>query len=402
MIKILIDLIQFLYSTLPLITSVTIFVLLGILLSKSIKKHATVYYIVLAIPFILVAIPFIGKMFGVEIFNFSSIPFLGGILRDYIHMGTFGFPLLIIIMYIGALNPKILWVKKLLVIRKELSIISGFPVLTHSLIRVANNFPNSLRFFTNNEEYMEKAKVVSELGAGISNFSFVLGIVLLVIFIPLWVTSFDSVHKRMGNVRWKKLQKWSYVLYALLFIHAMGIQLGGMLNPRGGGNTQRATVENVQKTVVKNTNEAHSVIDSIKVEDERSTINTERSERRNHGNAETIKDRGESRTESAKPNKEEAERGDRRSEENVKRNEPSDNEEIVQPESKRTSDQAEVANSKRSGRAQSFGFSDINVSSSVKRYIHISSLILIFGSYLYLRLRKAKKDAAKKKIRKEK
>jgi hypothetical protein len=39
------------------------------------------------------------------------------------------------------------------------------------------------------------------------------------------------------------------------------------------------------------------------------------------------------------------------------------------------------------------GLSDIKVSAPVKGYIHIISLILIFGSYLYLRLRKAKRDA---------
>jgi DMSO/TMAO reductase YedYZ heme-binding membrane subunit len=242
MVKILFDFIQFLYATLPLLTCVAVFALLGILLSKSIKKHAAIYYIVLGLPLVLVAIPFIGRLLGIEMFNFTGIPFLGGILRDYIHAGTFGFPLLIIIMYMGALNPKFTWVKKLMSIRKELSIISGFPVFAHALIRVSNNFPRALKYFTFHSEYMETAKVTNEMGAWISNFSFVLGIVLLILFIPLWVTSFDTVRKRMGGRRWKKLQRWAYVLYALLFIHAVGIQVGGLLNPRGG----HAQVEHLQ------------------------------------------------------------------------------------------------------------------------------------------------------------
>lgn len=374
MIKILIDFVQFLYSTFPLITCVVLFALLGILFSKSIKKHASIYYIVFAIPFVLVAIPFIGRLFGVEIFNFSRIPFLGGILRDYIHMGTFGFPLLIIIMYVGALNPKIKWVKKLLAIRKELSIISGFPILTHSLIRVSNNFPNSLRFFTNNEEYMATAKVTSELGAGISNFSFVLGIVLLVIFIPLWITSFDSVHKRMGNVKWKKLQKWSYVLYALLFIHAMGIQVGGMLNPRGG--SRQTQVAEVRANVEPN-NERANIIPAER---------TERAEQNDDGQAVksrgTRDDHGESDSQAH-----ESRGGGRGNHENGGTVESRENE--------RT--ESQVTSSRRSGRTQSAGFSDIKVSSEAKRYIHIVSLILIFGSYLYLRLRKARLDTAKRK-----
>lgn len=328
MIKFFIDLIQFLNSTAPLLTSLAIFTLLAILLSKSIKKHATIYYIVLAIPFALVAIPFIGRLFGVEMFNFNRIPFLGSILRDYIHFGTFAFPILIIVMYTGALNPKIPWVKKLLNIRKELSIISGFPVLTHALIRATNTFPRSLMYFTNNEEYMANARVTSELGTGISNFSFVLGIVLLVLFLPLWITSFKSIHKRMGNVKWKKWQKWSYPFYALLFIHAMGIQVGGLLSTREALRQAQA----VEVTV----------------------------------KAETA---GGSDNKTAR---------------------------IALSENAGRSGE-KVSNQERDGHPRSIGFADINVSRETKRYIHITSLILIFGSYLYIRLRKAKKDATKRR-----
>ena len=343
MIKFFIDLIQFLNSTAPLLTSLAIFTLLAILLSKSIKKHATIYYIVLAIPFALVAIPFIGRLLGVEMFNFNRIPFLGGILRDYIHFGTFAFPILIIVMYTGALNPKIPWVKKLLNIRKELSIISGFPVLTHALIRVTNTFPRSLMYFTNNEEYMANARVTSELGTGISNFSFVLGIVLLAFFLPLWITSFKSVHKRMGKVKWKKWQKWSYPFYALLFIHAMGIQVGGLLSAREAARQAQA----VEVTASAET--------SKEAKPETATVH-------NPGQGKQT------------------------------------NDSIMKPREARPA-ATKVANQEqeRGGRARSIGFADINVSRDVRRYIHITSLILIFGSYLYLRLRKAKKDGAKRK-----
>ena len=354
MIKLLIDFIQFLYSTLPLFLSVAVFALLAIALSKSIKKHATIYYIVLSIPFFLVAIPFVLRLFDIESFSFNRLPFLGEILRDYIHMGTLGFPLLIIIMYTGALDPKIGWVKKLLNIRKELSIISGFPVLTHSLIRVMNNFPNALKFFVDNEGYMSTTKVTNELGAGITSFSFVLGVLMLALFLPLWITSFKSIHKRMGNAKWKKLQKWSYVLYAMLFIHAMGIQVGYLLNPRGGG----AAKPTVETTAVK-AERQHNPQDSLKID----------------ANAESL------RSETKHTEQGKGRRGGENS---------------LQAETGHGK-QGEVAQPARGGRVQSKGFSDIKVSSETKRYIHIVSLILIFGSYLCLRLRKAKKDAEKKK-----
>lgn len=322
MVKLIIDFIQLLNTAAPLFTSLAIFILLAILLSKSIKKHAVTYYIVLAIPCLLVIIPSVLRMFGAETYNFIRIPFLGALLRDYIHMGTLGFPLLIIIMYIGALNPKNSNVKKLLSIRKELSIISGFPVLTHSFIRVVNNLPNALKFFTDNEGYLVNTPVTNELGAGITNFSFVLGILMVLLFIPLWVTSFDSIRKRMGNLKWRKFQKLAYVLYATLFIHAMGLQVGYMLNPR--------VVQEVPKPMVE---------------------------------AAVVK-------------------SDMRSDKNV-----------AQVSNK---NQTGTTKSTAGARVQSKGFSDINVTQQAKQYIHIASLILIFGSYLFLRIKKAQKDTSRK------
>ena len=324
MIKIFIELLEFLRSCAPLFVSLGAFILFFVLLSKSVKKHASIYYIAFAIPFLLYLIPFIGGLFGFEMFNVVTIPVVGEIVRDYIHVGSFAHPVLIIIMYIGALNPKIPTVKKLLSIRKEMSIISGFPILTHSLVRIMNNLPNSLKFFTNKSEYLENTKVVSELGAGISSFSFLLGIILLIIFIPLWVTSFDWVRKHMNGLQWKKLQRWSYVLYMLLFVHAIGIQIGGMLNPRGGA--PRPPVETVAPIATAQGNE----------------IATARPTAEMQGG-----------------------------------------QQVVQP--------PPVIQR----RAPSKGISDIKVSRQTIQYIHIVSLVLIYGSYLFLRVRKARKKASR-------
>ncbi len=343
MIKFFMDFVQFLNSTAPLLTSLAIFTLLAVLLSKSIKKHASIYYTVLAIPFALVVIPYVTQLFGVELSFFNRIPFMGSIIRDYVHFGTFAFPILIIVMYTGALNPRIPWVKRLLNIRKELSIISGFPVLTHALIRVTHVFPRSLMYFTNNQEYTAKYNVANELGTGISNLSFVLGIVLLVLFIPLWVTSFDAVHKRMGSVKWKKLQKWAYPFYALLFIHAMGLQLGGLLNSREAPR-QAETVAVTAKTGMDRGSDNKTAV----------MANGSRTEGQQMNDASTKPGEGKSA-------------------------------------------EAKVVNPQRSGHPRSIGFADINVSREVKRYIHIASLLLIFGSYLYFRLGKARKDAAKRR-----
>jgi len=340
MIKILFELLEFLRSIAPLLFSLGFFTLFFVLLAKSIKKHAVIYYTVFAIPFLLYLITFFGGLMGVKTPNFITIPVLGEIIRDYIHVGSLAHPMLIIIMYVGALNVKIPFVKKLMSIRKEISIISGFPVLTHTIVRTMNNFPNSLKYFTNNAEYMETARFTNELGLGISSFSYVMGIFLVILFIPLWVTSFDWVRKHMSAVKWKKLQRWSYGLYALLFIHAMGIQIGGMLNPRVSSRPD------IEATAPAPTQGRES-------------------------------NPGENRrTESGRPERQG--QGER-----TERTQPS---------------QGQQASSGRgpSGRAPSKGISDIEVSRQTRQYIHIASLLLIYGSYLFLRVRKAKKSATKK------
>ena len=335
MIKLLFDFIQFLNTLAPLLMALAVLTLLSVLLSKSIKKHAAIYYTVFAIPFAIVVIPLIGRWFGVEIVNPGRlIPFMGNLTRDYIHAGTLGFPLLVIIMYMGALDMKLPWVKKLMSIRKELSILSGFPILTHALMRIGR-VPNAFGFFTDNEAYMASGRVTSALGAGLSSFSFVLGAVMLALFIPLWATSFDFVRKRMGSVRWKKLQRWSYALYAMLFIHAMGIQAGGMLNPRGGREQSKPAVEAVA-----------TIAYAPGIRDAESQGLQQRTGRGERGNRNAVQPSG-------------------------------------------SGNNAEAARPAAGGRhQQSPGFADIKVGSQTKRYIHITSLFLIFGSYLYLRLRK--------------
>lgn len=214
----------------PFLVSLIILTAIILVLAKSIKKHSRAYYIIVSIPAVLYVIQAVILLAG-STFSFYEIPVIGQIMDVYAHMAYFGFPLLVIIMFIGALDAKNRNVRKLLVIRKELSIISGFPVLTHSLIRIIYTLPGGLQYFINHSDYVQQHDwVKSDLGLGISNFGYVLGIAMVIVFLVLWITSFESIHKRMGNVKWKKVQKWAYVLYAMLFIHSITLHVGWMMN----------------------------------------------------------------------------------------------------------------------------------------------------------------------------
>ncbi|MDR1592024.1 MAG: hypothetical protein LBS16_03970 [Prevotellaceae bacterium] len=236
MIKLLLQLLLFLVDNVQLLT--TLFVMTGIflLLAKSIKKHAALYYILFALPALLFVFREICSLFDWNIISYTRDSILGQIMREYIHVAGFAFPLLIIIMFIGALPAQNPYVKRLMMIRKELSIISGFPIIVHFWVRV-RHIGGSFEFFADTDTYMETHRQInSALGAGLTNSAFLLGILMFVLFIILWITSFDVIQKRLGLIRWKKIQRWSYVLYAMLFAHSVLLKVGGLLNAGGGGH----------------------------------------------------------------------------------------------------------------------------------------------------------------------
>ena len=47
----------------------------------------------------------------------------------------------------------------------------------------------------------------------------VLSLIMIILLIPLTITSFMVIRKRMNPKKWKSLQKLSYVFYGLLFLH---------------------------------------------------------------------------------------------------------------------------------------------------------------------------------------
>lgn len=377
MIKFLLDILQLVNNVIPLFFSIAVFATLAVVLAKSIKKHAKVYYWVLSIPFILTLVPFFLNMAGMDVPRLNGIPVLGYFMRDYIHMATLGFPLLIIIMYMGALDTRNKYVARLMSIRKELSIIVGFPVLTHATLRVFNTFPKGWKFFFAHEDYMAEEQVKSVLGAGISSFVFVLGIVMLALFLVLWITSFTPVRRRMGNVLWRRTQKWAYVLYAMLFVHSMGLQIGGLLNPkqRGGAKTE---------LVAK----------------------TDRPGMPGNEGGKPMEKGGMPGKDGGMPMKDGGKPADGMPQRNGE-GRPGNTDERPMPSGERPDNQgrpdrpdAGAANGPAKNgpdsKKESKGLADIEIDRNVKRYIHMASVVLIFGSYLYLRVRKARRSARKR------
>ncbi len=322
------DLLEFLNSNFALLFALALYTALAVVLSKSIKKHDKVYYWIFGVISFCFIIPSVARLVGVSLpFNFGDLPIIGLSSRELSSAANFIHPVLIIIMYMGALSPKIPFVGRLMSIRKELSIIVGFPVLAHAVKRVFGSFPSGWQFFFDNETYMQSPRVSSALGSGITSFAFVLGLVMTILFLVLWITSFDSVHRKMGTKRWKSVQKWSYGLYAMLFIHAMCLQAGGLVSDYARSQNQAQQQPRVE-VVADAPQQGHGQQAS------------QGGQQQGHGQQASQGGHGHG---------------------------PS-----------------------------SFQFTDIEISRTAKRYINIFVLLAIYGSYLVLRLRKAKASKLKR------
>ncbi len=337
MIKTTIEFLEFLLSLSPFFVSLIIWTILAITLSKSIKKNAKTYYWVFGILGFAFAIPPICRVCGLDVpFSINSVPVIGKIASELSDAAYFIHPVIVIIMAMGAFNPKIKWVGRLMSIRKELSILVGFPLLAHLAKRLFNTFPSAWKYFANYEESIASPKVVSQLGSDISNAVYVLGVVMTVLFIVLWVTSFSSVRRKMGQKRWKSVQRWSYALYAMLFIHAVGIQLGGAIsyNARQKANQEKVVVEQPAAKA----SEGHS-----------------------HGAQQPAAQASEGHSHDTQ-----------------------------QPA-------AGASSAHGHSKPKSFSFADVEVNRACKAKVNILIYILVYGSYLVLRLRKAKQDKLRKR-----
>lgn len=178
-----------------LIISLVLAVAFVFLCGKALKKHPILFYSGAGIITIVLAlIPFDGVP------NFVNNYILALFRRGSLATATF-----IIVMYTGALKNGSALMKKLIVIRGELSIMASIMILCHNIFFGKIYF---VRLFTS-----ALTMPVTQLLAAIAS------LLMLVIMIPLAIMSFPKVRKKMKPKLWKRLQRFAYVFYALIYIH---------------------------------------------------------------------------------------------------------------------------------------------------------------------------------------
>lgn len=113
----------------------------------------------------------------------------------------------ILVMFVGAAKNKGLYRKKLMPIRAELSILASILTLGHNIAFGRKYF---VLLFTDAADL--KPQILAAA---------VCSLFMILILLPLFVTSFKTVRRRMKPRQWKRLQRMAYGFYFLMPVHVL-------------------------------------------------------------------------------------------------------------------------------------------------------------------------------------
>lgn len=184
-----------------LIISLILTTFLSIVYYKQIKKYSTILYTIatiIAIFFIVFMKNNLVEHIPMYITKFIIVPF---------SRGTISLALFTIVMYTGVFDNSFKFKKNLMAIRGELSIIACILTLGHNVLYGIYFFPT---FFTNIHSLPINKIIATSLS-----------LIMICLMIPLMITSFKSVRKKLSHKTLKKVQKSAYVFYGIMYIHIM-------------------------------------------------------------------------------------------------------------------------------------------------------------------------------------
>ena len=174
---------------------------LSIKYSKQIKKYSIFLYVlsvIISIAFIIILKLNLASNFPV---------FINKYFINIFSRGTISLALFTIVMFTGVLNNSSNIKKKLMSIRGELSIIACIITLGHNILYGIFYFPT---FFTN----PSKLSTFKLIATSIS-------LLMIILMLPLMITSFRFVRKKMRYKTWKNIQRTAYLFYGLIYIHIL-------------------------------------------------------------------------------------------------------------------------------------------------------------------------------------
>lgn len=169
-----------------------------LLCSRSLRRHAVWYYVG---AFAVLAVFFYGEFFGLPEVVWRPLFYA----IDQCMLGT---ALFVVVMVIGALPRDSWFSQRLRPVRGELSIFAWILCLGHLVYLTV--IPR-----------LVKIALTLKFAMPLTVAGLVVSLILLVLLIVLGVTSFKCVKRHMSAKTWKAVQRWSYLFYALVYVHLM-------------------------------------------------------------------------------------------------------------------------------------------------------------------------------------
>ena len=149
----------------------------------------------------------------------GGLPFLDFFFKKIMQRGVLAGSLFIWVMQAPVLPKSFSGRKTIYLLRGEMAICASLITLAHNLAFGGKYF-GALFLGQGHISLMElHAAIVSCL--------------MILLLIPLTVTSFQAVRRKMQGKTWKKLQNWSYLFYLLLYLHIFFIYQGALIRGKG-------------------------------------------------------------------------------------------------------------------------------------------------------------------------
>ena len=149
----------------------------------------------------------------------GGLPFLDFFFKKIMQKGVLAGSLFIWVMLAPVLPKSFSGRKTIYLLRGEMAICASLITLAHNLAFGGKYF-GALFLGQGHISLMElHAAIVSCL--------------MILLLIPLTITSFQTVRRKMQAKTWKRLQNWSYLFYLLLYLHIFFIYQGALIRGKG-------------------------------------------------------------------------------------------------------------------------------------------------------------------------
>ena len=149
----------------------------------------------------------------------GGLPFLDFFFKKIMQRGVLAGSLYILVMLAPVLPKRFSGRKTIYLLRGEMAISASLITLAHNLAFGGKYF-GAVFFGQGHISLMElHAAIVSCL--------------MILLLIPLTITSFQTVRRKMQAKTLKKVQNWSYLFYLLLYLHIFFIYQGALIRGKG-------------------------------------------------------------------------------------------------------------------------------------------------------------------------